>query len=302
MRAAAILGLGSSQRDLDPFQRDTNHEFEMGLPSSSAGLDAVLIFGGDGTIHRHLGALVRLQLPVLVVPTGSGNDFARALGIRRRRDSLQAWQIYAKNRSNRREIDLGIITSLLDNGEPRVKHHFACVAGVGLDADVARRANQLPRWLRRSGGYALVFPSSLMRFAPFPLTVSVPRRDLEAKGEFEVRRQGPTMLAAVANTPFYGDGMKIAPEARFDDGNFDICLIEGMNPFKLFCMFPSVYLGQHLGIKEVEYFRATAARLETEGPIDVYADGEFVCRTPVEFSVAGRALTVIVPENPRLRG
>ncbi len=302
MRAAAILGLGSSQRDLDPFRRDTNHEFEMGLPDSSAELEAILIFGGDGTIHRHLGALVRLRLPVLVVPTGSGNDFSRALGIRRRRDSLLAWQIFAKHRSNRREIDLGVITSLLDSGQPKVKHHFACVAGVGLDADIARRANKLPRWLRRSGGYALVFPSSLMRFTPFPLALSVPRRDLDAKDEFEVRRQGPTMLAAVANTAFYGDGMKIAPNARFDDGELDICLIAGMDPFKLFCMFPSVYFGRHLGIKEVEYFRASAARLETEAPLDVYADGEFVCRTPVEFSVADRALTVIVPENPRLRG
>ena len=79
MRAAAIFGLGSSTRDLRPFQGDAQVQWEVGQPAQSEGLDAILIFGGDGTVHRHLAALVKLQLPVLVVPAGSGNDFARAL-------------------------------------------------------------------------------------------------------------------------------------------------------------------------------------------------------------------------------
>ena len=75
MRAAAILGLGSSSRDLAPFQRQQPVEWIVGLPPDSQALDAILLFGGDGTVHRHLGALVKLRVPVLVVPTGSGNDF-----------------------------------------------------------------------------------------------------------------------------------------------------------------------------------------------------------------------------------
>ena len=83
MRAAAILGLGTSQADLQPFQAGSTTAWTEGLPASSSDADAIVIFGGDGTIHRHLPALVRLQLPVLVVPAGSGNDFARALQIGR---------------------------------------------------------------------------------------------------------------------------------------------------------------------------------------------------------------------------
>ena len=64
----------------------------MGMPASGEQADVILLFGGDGTVHRHLGQLVRLGLPVLVVPAGSGNDFARALGLRRVRDSLAAWR------------------------------------------------------------------------------------------------------------------------------------------------------------------------------------------------------------------
>ena len=91
MRAAAILGLGCSPKHLKPFQSNKSVEWLMGVPGSGEQADVMLVFGGDGTVHRHLGQLVRLGLPVLVVPAGSGNDFARALGLRRVRDSLAAW-------------------------------------------------------------------------------------------------------------------------------------------------------------------------------------------------------------------
>jgi diacylglycerol kinase family enzyme len=89
--------------------------------------------------------------------------------------------------------------------------------------------------------------------------------------------------------------MKIAPQARLDDGLLDVCVIGGIDPFRLVCMFPTVYFGRHLGIREVNYFRAPNARVETERPLDVYADGEYVCRTPVEIGVQGGALKVLMP-------
>jgi len=100
---------------------------------------------------------------------------------------------------------------------------------------------------------------------------------------------------AFANTSTYGGGMKIAPHAKMDDGKLDVCVIGGLHPFKLACMFPTVYFGRHLSIREVAYFQAPRARAETETLLDVYADGEFVCRTPVEIGIAPRALKVLVP-------
>ena len=91
MRASVIFGLGASPTELKPFQASSTTEWLQGLPASSSDADAILIFGGDGTIHRHLPALVRLQLPVLIVPAGSGNDFARALHLRSVRDSWRVW-------------------------------------------------------------------------------------------------------------------------------------------------------------------------------------------------------------------
>jgi diacylglycerol kinase family enzyme len=89
--------------------------------------------------------------------------------------------------------------------------------------------------------------------------------------------------------------MKIAPKAQMDDGLLDVCVIGDMSKLKLLSVFPSVYLGKHLGIREVDYFHAAQIRVETARPLDVYADGEYVCRTPVELGVVRQALPVICP-------
>jgi diacylglycerol kinase (ATP) len=296
MRAAAILGLGCSAESLQPFQTDASIEWRIGMPAAVNQADIILIFGGDGTIHRHLSQLVKLGLPVLVVPAGSGNDFARALGMRRVRDSIAAWRRFCAGQGNIRAIDLGVITRLAVADESPSPHpssyYFCSVAGVGLDGEVARRANGLPRWLRRHGGYALSLAPTIFRFAPFPAKILTP----DEAGSWAMRSDQPTILAAFANTSTYGGGMKIAPRAQMDDGQLDICVIGSVDPFKLACMFPTVYFGRHLSIREVDYFQASHLRVETEAPLDVYADGEYVCRTPVEVSVQSEALKVLTPE------
>ncbi len=182
MRAAAIFGPGSSEKDLKPFQKNSDATWLIGMPASSKEADAVLIFGGDGTVHRHLEQLVKLQLPVLIVPRGSGNDFARALNLKRIRDAVTAWKTFVSNAANVRTIDLGVITPGTDSAEPadprqlkpisssspkgeaeappfpapgapkpetqdplpRNQKYFCCVAGVGLDGEIARRAGYAP--------------------------------------------------------------------------------------------------------------------------------------------------------------
>jgi diacylglycerol kinase (ATP) len=288
MRAAAIFGPGNVRNQFARFESIGHVEWMLGVPDRSQRADAITIFGGDGTVHRHLSALVNLHLPVLVVPCGSGNDFARSLGFRKPKDSLAAWQRFAENGKNVRAIDLGTISNPIAR-EASNRHYFCCVAGVGLDSEIALRANNLPRWIRSHGGYGLLAPREFFRFAPFPMRVSY---DGEKKGAHK-----PTLLAAVANAPTYGGGMKIAPHAQLDDGKLDLCVVRDMNVFKLFCLFPTVYFGRHLGFREVEYEQTQRARVETEYPFDVYADGELVCQTPVEFGLAPKALKVIVPSR-----
>jgi diacylglycerol kinase (ATP) len=301
MRAAAILGLGCHAKDLKPFQAEKTIEWQMGMPASPDEADVILLFGGDGTVHRHLGQLVRLGLPVLVVAAGSGNDFARALGLRRVRDSLAAWQKFCGGAGNVRAIDLGVISEAESAGGAPAPHsgrYFCCVAGVGLDGEVSRRANRLPRWLRGHGGYVLSVVPTIFSFAPLPMKIfTAAGKSVDGHAPHQgwtPRSDQPTVLAAFANTPVYGGGMKIAPQAKMDDGMLDICVVGGINPFKLFCLFPTVYSGRHLTISEVVYFQAERVRIETEHPLDVYADGEYVYHTPVEVAVQGSALKVVM--------
>jgi diacylglycerol kinase (ATP) len=308
MRAAAILGLGCSPKSLKPFQDDRKIEWGIGMPSSADQADIILLFGGDGTVHRHLGQLVKLGLPVLTVPAGSGNDFARALGVRRVRDSLVAWRKFRQNPTKLWPIDLGILIALPE-GEATphqplaagARRYFCCVVGVGLDSEVARRANRLPRWLRAHGGYVLSLAPAIFRFAPVAMKIQTSSGSNEnepldkAEAAWQTQSEQPTLLAAFANTSTYGGGMKIAPNAKLDDGMLEVCVVGGMDPFKLFCMFPTVYSGRHLDIRGVEYFQASRLRVETEHRLDVYADGEYVCRTPVEVRVAKAALRVVIP-------
>ncbi len=285
MRAAAILGLGSSPKNLHPFQKNCAAEWTLGLPASTADADVILIFGGDGTIHRHLEALVNLKLPVLVVPCGSGNDFARSLNLRSMKDSLGVWKKFAAGAGDVKAIDLGVITPL---GAGSGSTYFCCAGGTGLDAEIARRANRIPRWLRGHGGYLLTMLPALATFQPVMTKISVARKD-----QWELKIAKPTFVAVFANTPVYGGGMKIAPRALLDDGQLDVCIVSGLGKFKLFCLFPTVYFGRHLQVPEVEYFQEARLRIETETALDVYADGEYVCRTPIEVSVAAKVLRVL---------
>ncbi|HUM04931.1 MAG TPA: diacylglycerol kinase family protein [Terriglobales bacterium] len=288
MRAAAIFGLGSSPSELRPFREGSPTEWSEGVPASASGADAVLIFGGDGTIHRHLPALERLGLPILTVPVGSGNDFARALGLRSIRDAVRVWRTFEAGEIRARAIDLGVIRP---RGEPERGRYFCCVAGCGLDSATAELANKMPRWLRGHGGYVAALLPTLLRFPPFLLTVKT------VNGAEHTENSRLTLLAAFANTPYYGDGMRIAPDADPADGKLDVCRIAALSPVKLFCMFPTVYFGGHRSMHEVEYSQAEHVCLETDRPLPVYADGEFVCETPVEIGVKSGGLLVIAPRN-----
>ncbi|MGH9497756.1 MAG: diacylglycerol/lipid kinase family protein [Terriglobales bacterium] len=289
MRAAAIFGLNASEKDLRPFERNSGATWHVGLPANPNDTDAILIFGGDGTVHRYLPELVKLRRPVLMVPCGSGNDFARSLGLRRTRDALAAWKKFTSTGSNLRTIDLGVITSR--SAVAPCEHYFCCVGGVGLDAEVARRANQLPRWLRAHGGYALRLLPAIFQFPPVSMKITY---------DGSPGHTQPTILAAFANAPAYGGGMKIAPRAQLDDGLLDLCILRALDPFKLLCLFPTIYFGKHLRVREFEYHQTPQLKIETAHPLDVYADGEYVCHTPVEVSVAPRVLAVITP-SPETR-
>ncbi|HEX3092374.1 MAG TPA: diacylglycerol kinase family protein [Candidatus Angelobacter sp.] len=286
MIAAALLHPDVSSNVVDRFRTSGVEIRIQDNLEGSPNLSAALIFGGDGTVHRHLPQLHQQKIPTLVVPAGSGNDFAKALEIRNVEIALRAWQRFCSDGNNVREIDLGVIhpcnrTANKANGGIL----FCCVAGVGMDAEANARSNRMPQWLKSHGGYMLAALQSLVAFKPVEMSVKTPQRD--------IRR--PAFFIAVGNAHRYGGGMKVTPRALPDDGLLDICVVSKLNKLKLLCWVPTIFFGGHLRLKQVEYFQAELVRIETERELQLYADGDFACKTPVEIGVLRRALRVIVP-------
>lgn len=277
MKIAALLGLRASAESLQAF-KSLNAEIIVGFPSHGRP-DAALIFGGDGTVHRYLPQLRANRIPALVIPKGSGNDFAHAVGIHTEKTALRAWKHFCAGANNVREIDLG----LLRKDDQEIP--FCCVVGAGLDADANARANRLPSWLRSSTGYLFAAVQALFTFDPVELQV-----DTDVRKE---RRR--SLLVAVGNAHRYGGGIKIVPRAELDDGLLDICLVGDISKLKVLFCLPIIYFGGHTRLKEVEYFQARSIRIDSDPALEVYADGELACRTPVDISLVSRGMRVIVP-------
>jgi diacylglycerol kinase (ATP) len=280
MIAAALLNPDVSPKVIERF-RCSGVELKIQDNLDEASNSSVaLIFSGDGTVHRHLPQLYKQKIPMLVVPTGSGNDFAKTLGIGSEQAALLAWRQFCVDEKNVRKIDLGAIRS--PNGEEIL---FCCVAGVGMDADANARANRMPIGLKRTGGYLLAALQALVAFKPVEMSIT--------SEQTEIRREA--FFIALGNAHRYGGGMKITPRAKPDDGLLDICLVNKMNKLKLLCWMPTIFFGAHLRLKQVEYFQVTQLRIETGRELELYADGEYACQTPVEIRLLPRALRVIVP-------
>ena len=279
MIAAALLHPDVSSKVVDRFRSSGVEICIQDNLEDSTNYSAALIFGGDGTVHRHLPQLHQQKIPVLVVPTGSGNDFAKALGIRSIEIALRAWQQFCADQKNVKEIDLGVIRS----GSQETL--FCCVAGIGMDAEANARANRMPQWLKSRGGYVLAALQSLIAFKPAEMNITAEGREIQRSAFF----------IAVGNALSYGGGMKVTPQATLDDGLLDFCLVSKMNKLKLLCWVPTIFFGQHLRLKQVEYFRASQIRIESARKLDLYADGEYAAQTPVEIGLIRRGMRVIVP-------
>ena len=336
MRAVALLGPVAREHHVRRFELPGVNLFCGNELDPTDQPDAALTFGGDGTIHRHLGGLALKQIPTLIVPLGSANDFARSIGIETVEKARAAWQRFCAAGDNIRAIDLGTIQPVDEKEHeaplawqdesleslhfvpdgtrrdhpplaPRIMQSqlrrlteakreiaratfFGCIAGTGLDAAVNRLTMKQPHWLRAHGGYVVALLQVLRGFHAPHITLSV-----EVNEHWQTRLDEPGFLIAAGNGPQYGHGMRLTHQAQMDDDLLDLCFVRPLSKLRLLRLFRVVYRGGHIGMKEVEYFRASRVRLWTEPVAEVFADGEYVCTTPVEIGVRRNALRAIVP-------
>lgn len=277
MNLAAIFKPGVPESRLAPFRDGVEAGWSNELTPAT---EAALILGGDGTVHRQLKQLHEWQIPFLHVPIGSGNDFASSTGIKNPKAALQIWRRFIERGENVRSLDLGTI-----HCPPSPVHYFCNVAYFGIDSDVTRRANLMSPFWRANGGYILSLFPALRNYKAPKVTLTMDGKPIDRS----------VFIAVAANGTRYGRGLQIAPKAQMDDGMLDLCFVRDLPRLKVATLFPTAYFGQHLRVKEVEYFRFQRLHVQTEEPIDVYGDGEYVCKSPVEIGVIPRGLKVIAP-------
>lgn len=241
--------------------------------AAAAGATVVAAAGGDGTMGEVVNGIAGTAASLAVLPLGTGNDFARCLGVgldvRRAATTLFG--------GRRRAVDLGRAQA----------RWFANVAGCGLDAAVAERVNRGYRRLRGTAAYVAALGETLLRYRAAMLRVEVDGSAMELRA----------LLCSVANTVSYGGGMRIAPDALVDDGLLDVCVLAEVGFVEFAAAFPRVYRGTHTTHPRVHMLRGRAIRVESDRPLPVLVDGEVVGRTPLVCSVAHAAIEVMVPAD-----
>ncbi len=240
---------------------------QLAAEAIAAGCKLVIACGGDGTINEVANALHGSQTSLGIIPAGRGNDFAKALGIPRQIE--QACQIL------RHGTPRTINTISLGN---RI---FCSVAGLGISAQVNRLVNQGTK-----GTGPLPYLAPIWRVVK---NYNFPKIKLEFdNGDYE----GRVSLLAVANTPYYGGGMKIAPTADPNQERLDIYVIEKISKAKLLINLPQLFRGGHVNKPYVKHFRSNKLKVSSANPLSIFADGEYFQNTPAEFVLNRSSLNI----------
>jgi YegS/Rv2252/BmrU family lipid kinase len=257
------------------------HEGEaMACAAARAGRRRILVAGGDGSVHDVVNGIMNSGLDaddrvtLAVAPGGTGNDWARSLGI-----GCDPLAIVASIVGGRTSLlDVGVIDFPRSN--PPTRRWFVNVAGAGYDAHVISR---LPERIPSALSY---FRGALSGLASYRSAL------------FHVAADGVTidsrlLLALVANGRYCGNHMDVAPNARPDDGVLDVVLIDDVSLASALMKIAKLYRGTILRDPVVRYLRTGSVRIDSVPPVAVEADGQVVGETPAEFSLRPRALHVV---------
>jgi diacylglycerol kinase (ATP) len=241
---------------------------EYRLSISSGKFEKVVAIGGDGLVNLCLQEVAEQNIGLSVIPAGTGNDFARAVGSHKKSVN----EIFNVVRSqDPTTIDLGLVTGAFG------KRWYVQVLSTGFDALVNNLANRI-NWPRGQMKYTLATVLTLARFKPIPYELIIDGKQF--KQDF--------MLLSVANGETYGGGMRICPDASNSDGIFDILLVHPVSKIVLLSIFPKVFTGKHVPHPKIDIIRGKKVQISADAL--AFADGEFVSKLPIEITNVKNAL------------
>ena len=268
-QAAAALRAGGLAVDVLTGS-DIAEARELAAGAVALGYDAVVAVGGDGMVNLVLQAVAGTSVPLGIVPAGSGNDFARALGLTPN-DAPAAAKVIAAG--HLRTVDAALAGD----------RWYAGVLSAGFDSNVNERANAMT-WPRGPARYNVAIVAELRVFRPVTFSVVLDGRALEQEA----------MLVAVGNATSYGGGMRVCPGALLDDGQLSVTVLGRVSKAEFLRVFPRVYKGTHVSHPAVSVHTAATVGLDAAGVV-AYADGEYVGPLPVRIAAVPSALNLLVP-------
>ena len=268
--ALEVLRRGGVEADVCE-SRSTQHLCNLARQVREEKPDVVISAGGDGTHHHVLNALVGSKMPLGLIPLGTANDLAKEIGVPLKPSAAAAALLQGKTR----RIDLARAGSVVYGG----------MAGVGLDAMVARAVNEHAPKVRGRLAYAWAILRCLRLYRPQPL---------EMRSE-EFSYSGEVVFVVIGNGPLYGGGFRITPRARLDDGLLDVCLVPALPKLELLRWAPRAYRGKHLGHPRIVYFQTRHLALTSPARLELFGDGEFIQELPATIEVVPQSMHVIVP-------
>jgi YegS/Rv2252/BmrU family lipid kinase len=240
----------------------------------------VVAVGGDGTLNEAVNGVAGTGVPLATLPLGTGMDFGRTYAIPTGFDDA----VRVAVSGNEREIDAARVAYRTWAGEEATRW-FANVGSVGMSAAVAQRANAMSKAL---GGRVTFFYALTRVFFEWENTeVTVTLDD----GERRARMHD----VILANGQWHGGGMRLAPDARPDDGLFDIVFIGDVTKRDFITTAPKLYKGTYLGHPKVELVRSATATIDARERLPIEVEGEQIGTTPARFEIVPRALRIRVP-------
>lgn len=257
---------------------DRSESLDMCVRAAAEGATAVVAAGGDGTVHLAVQALAGSQIPLGIVPVGTGNDLAACLGLPADAEAAVDVIVSGLDSGQTRSVDAVRAAS-----DARPLGWWAGVLGAGFDSAVNERANRM-RWPRGPRRYDVAIFAELAALHPHDFVVDVDGHREELAATF----------IAVGNAPAYGGGMRIAPRAELSDGVLDLTVVGPVSRRDLIRFKSRVYAGTHVDHPAVTTRRGTVVRLECAGLI-AYADGERLAALPVTSECVPGALRVFAP-------
>lgn len=238
------------------------HAIEIAKKAVESGYDLVIAAGGDGTVNQVVNGMTGSKVPLGVLSAGTGNDFAAMIGM----PADPAAAIRQIIEGETRWVDLCRLND----------RYFISSVGAGFDGRVAYTANQGIRFVRGMPAYLLAVIKTLFSFRLHRVKMVVDGKEREYKA----------LLFAVTNSSTYGGGIKITPDARIDDGLFDICVVKEVTPLEVLWFLPLAIKGEHGRLQDkVGFFRGREIYLESMTPLFYQIDGEVFQDTVFRFSM-----------------